>query len=334
MAGQARHAVSNNRHMNHCPSDAEQHTSPKLSIQAVDTYHTCYKQGLGMDRIVKWVGLAGVHEDEGFTAKIWGRYFGYLLMGAVLWLALQWHLEFTGKIDLDTSQVANILVWLFFVVETVVLTYLVKDKQRYLKTNWLNLVIIVSGIPLLFFDVGPVANLLRTVRFFLIIGLLIPWASTIIRFLSDNRLDTTIAAALGILVLAGVAITSIDPAIHSIEEGIWWAWVTISTVGYGDLVPTSRGGRIFSGILILIGMGLFSVITANFAAYFVKQKVENVQKEQQLENRQLKRIIEELHEVHQEEADMMRLLKDIDKRLDRLENQGEGQPEKQPRKAG
>lgn len=60
---------------------------------------------------------------------------------------------------------------------------------------------------------------------------------------------------------------AIDPAINNIWDGMWWAWVTVTTVGYGDIVPVSGPGRILAGILMLIGMGLFSLFTANFSAF-------------------------------------------------------------------
>ena len=279
---------------------------------------------VSMHKISRFIGLAGVSDDECENAQRWGHYFSFLLLGAVLWLALQWHLEYKGKLDSDTRQWANIFVWLFFVIETSVLTGLVNNKPKYLKENWLNLLIITVGLPLLIWEYGPLINLLRVLRLFLLIGLLIPTINMIFKFLSDNRLDTTIIAAVMVLVFAGTLIASIDPGINSIEDGIWWAWVTISTVGYGDLVPVSTTGRVFSAILIFLGMALFSAITANFAAFFMKHQVEEVQKEQELENQHIRRVLEDLEKMHHDEQDMILILKNIETRLDRFE-QSQGQ---------
>lgn len=69
--------------------------------------------------------------------------------------------------------------------------------------------------------------------------------------------------------------------IYNFEEGInknistfgdtmWMAFTTLTTVGYGDCYPITPGGRILCALLVLTGMGLFSLFTAEFAAYILK----------------------------------------------------------------
>ncbi len=268
-----------------------------------------------MQRFNQYIGLAGVAYNETNSAKLWGKYFSILLIGAVLWLAFQWHLELKNDLSVDDAWFANFIVWSFFVTETAVLTLLVKNKKNYLLGNWLNLFIILAGVPLLLWDFGPVVTILRILRILLIIGLLTPWLAICFRFLTDNRLDTTIIAAMIILVLAGTLMASIDPGIQTVEDGIWWAWVTISTVGYGDIVPQTTAGRLFAGVLIFIGMGLFAVITANFTALFVRRNAKNNQ------YMQLKweKSFSEFEKSKDREKSILRELKAIRKRLDKFE---------------
>jgi voltage-gated potassium channel len=72
--------------------------------------------------------------------------------------------------------------------------------------------------------------------------------------------------------MAGVMMAAIDPGILTVGDGIWWALVSVTTVGYGDIVPTSGVGRVFGGALILIGLGLFSLLTASLTAIFVNRE--------------------------------------------------------------
>ncbi len=52
-------------------------------------------------------------------------------------------------------------------------------------------------------------------------------------------------------------------------SGVWWAIVTLTTVGYGDISPTTITGRLVAGMLMFSGIGLFSTLAAAVAAYFV-----------------------------------------------------------------
>jgi len=71
--------------------------------------------------------------------------------------------------------------------------------------------------------------------------------------------------------ISGAALYRIDPAITSLPDGFWWALVTVTTVGYGDISPTSDLGRIFASLLIVLGVVLFSLITANISAFLVSK---------------------------------------------------------------
>ena len=87
----------------------------------------------------------------------------------------------------------------------------------------------------------------------------------------------------------GILIAGIDPAIETPGDGIWWAWVTVTTVGYGDIVPESLPGRAFASLLILLGITMVSLITANVSAYLLSR---NTEKELRYERRELKKLLE------------------------------------------
>jgi len=53
-----------------------------------------------------------------------------------------------------------------------------------------------------------------------------------------------------------------------IFQSLWWAVVTLTTVGYGDISPVTHGGQIFAGIIIMIGLGIFAVPTGLIAGAF------------------------------------------------------------------
>ncbi len=262
-----------------------------------------------MNNLSKYFGLAGVAEHESKTAKKWDDLFNFISLWVVVWLFIQWHSSLKGETALADIHQFYLLVWAFFIIETSTLVYLVQDKKNYIKQNWMNLLIIVLGLPLLFSHQTSISPLLRIVRYFFIVGLIIPWLTTSIKFLTDNRLDTTVFAAAIFLVLSGLIIDALEPGVNSLQDGIWWAWVTISTVGYGDITPKTPAGRLFAGVLILIGMGIFSIITANFAALFVQRD----------RKASVKKTLEKMETVHQDELRLDKKLDSLLQRISRLE---------------
>ena len=74
-----------------------------------------------------------------------------------------------------------------------------------------------------------------------------------------------------VVVIAGAAESLVDHGdFPTTWDGIWWAVVTVTTVGYGDLTPTSIQGRIVAMVVMLFGIGFLSVLTAAVASRFVK----------------------------------------------------------------
>ena len=89
-----------------------------------------------------------------------------------------------------------------------------------------------------------------------------------------------------LLLLAGSAVISfgfliylVDPNIHSPLAGMWYAWVTMTHVGYGDLVTSSPLGRLLSAVLILLGVGFFALAAGIFASILVAQDMRGVSRE-------------------------------------------------------
>ena len=254
-------------------------------------------------RFVHLLGITGVESHETAEARRWANRLEWPVLCVVLWIPFQWYLEETSDIPLWLGHIADWLVWLVFVIETTLLTSLVKDKRSYLSRNWMNLLIIIGSIPLLW-HFTPLAGLLRSLRLFMVVMLLTRMSRNIRKLLSMHQLGATLAVSLVTMVLSGVMITQIEPSIGSVWDGIWWAWVTMSTVGYGDIVPISGGGRLFSSFLILFGIVLLSLLTANLAAFFIGGDVRKVE---------------------EDERDTHALLQDIATRLTRIEQRLDGQ---------
>ncbi|CAM3336356.1 potassium channel family protein [Polaromonas hydrogenivorans] len=97
-----------------------------------------------------------------------------------------------------------------------------------------------------------------------------------------------------ILLLGGVGFWLLDPGVHTIADGLWLAFTTAATVGYGDMVPSTHASRMFAVIVVLLGLAVLSLATASLAAIFVEKDVEEGE-ELQIEH-QLMREIRHLRE--------------------------------------
>ena len=89
------------------------------------------------------------------------------------------------------------------------------------------------------------------------------------------------SATIAITVATGILMTVLDRENYpTIGSGLWWAVQTTTTVGYGDNVPTTYGGRFLAAFVMLVGIGFLTVITAAITSTFVsRQRREQVRSE-------------------------------------------------------
>lgn len=97
--------------------------------------------------------------------------------------------------------------------------------------------------------------------------------------LKHHSLFRVLIAAAGTLILGAWLVLLFEENangsnIHSYPDALWWAIVTVTTVGYGDRFPVTGGGRTVAVILMLVGIGLIGVLTATVASVFIKEHTD------------------------------------------------------------
>ncbi len=80
-----------------------------------------------------------------------------------------------------------------------------------------------------------------------------------------------------ILLLGGVGFWLLDPNVKTIADGLWLAFTTAATVGYGDMVPSTHASRGFAVIVVMLGLAVLSLTTASLSAIFVEKDVEEAE---------------------------------------------------------
>ena len=92
---------------------------------------------------------------------------------------------------------------------------------------------------------------------------------------NSRRLRTILAALIFFIFLFGYLFYVSEPDVRDLGDGIWWALVTITTVGYGDITPVTTLGRVVASSLMLLGLGLIATITAIVSAKFIQNFVDH-----------------------------------------------------------
>ena len=173
------------------------------------------------------------------------------------------------------AEVANWLIWAVFAAEISVVLAVAPRKRAALRAHWLDAAVVVVTFPLY----GRLLSSLRVVRLVRLLRLL--RAAVIISRALQAERRLTSASAFRFMALATIFLTVIAGAVQAtidtgdfktFWDGVWWAVVTVTTVGYGDVYPTSVGGRIVAIVLMLTGIGFLAVLTATVSSRFVKQE--------------------------------------------------------------
>ncbi len=120
---------------------------------------------------------------------------------------------------------------------------------------------------------------------------------------TETGLARLLAMGATVLALCGIGFYWLDPGIDSLHDGLWLAFSTAATVGYGDVVPSSTASRIFSVFVVLLGYGLLSLVTASIAAMFVGTQERKVEHEIMRDmHTQLRTVREEIRLLREELA--------------------------------
>lgn len=270
-------------------------------------------------RVRELLGVGGVSRHERAIAREWHRRFEWLLVPLALWLPLQWYLEIHGELSREHVRLLDWAVWAAFLAETLVLSALVDDRWRYLRHNWINLVIVVFAFPLYWHTTGPWIAMARLLRLLVLFGVVLRIVGFFRGLLGRNQIGPVIVVLLVITSLAGSFVAAIDPAFHSAGDGIWWAWQTVTMVGYGDFAPQSAPGRVIAVVLMLFGVGLIGTFAATMSEVFMEEEERRSRKQRAEILDRLVQNEQDFETAAKDRAEILERLAEIAKRLDRLD---------------
>ena len=155
------------------------------------------------------------------------------------------------------------IVWFIFALDYIVMFFLSLNKKKFIQTHILDLVIVLF----------PFLRVLRIVRLLSLLTRQLQGIKE--KIFISVPIYTGFAASLLVL-LGGAAIFDIESTrsgsnIKTPSDALWWAAVTITTVGYGDRFPVSDEGRLLGVGLMIAGIAVVGTVTASFAGWLISQ---------------------------------------------------------------
>lgn len=150
--------------------------------------------------------------------------------------------------------------------------WIAEDRKTWMKANWFDLVIVVLLS-------SPFLRMLMALRLAHLVPALKLGAvirankDRLIRLmiLSGESLPAAMALMFGLVFVFGAATFLLEhdhnPQFAAFPDGLWWAFVTLTTVGYGDVVPITSGGRVVAVMTMIFGIIVYSLVVANLTVF-------------------------------------------------------------------
>lgn len=214
-----------------------------------------------MPSIFKLFRLANVSQDKPTSQLSFDRLIHRLLLVIAFFLPFIYYYYRHHVPSYKANTVIITVVWAMMFIRIIIALSSVKDKRIFLQNNCISLFMIILFFPAIWLVYLQTRSDLFLVIAYTILCVL-PWAYTAIYFLKENNLIKLFLMFFFITITAGLMIGTIDPGIKSAWQGVWWAFETITTVGYGDVVPTGLVGQLFSILFMVVGVGLMGRIAS------------------------------------------------------------------------
>ena len=116
------------------------------------------------------------------------------------------------------------------------------------------------------------------------------------RLITRRGLVYSLVLCMLILALGGLGFWVLEPGILTLKDGLWLAFTTAATVGYGDIIPSTDASRAFSVVVVLLGLAVLSLVTASVAAMFVEIEERQIERDLMDEIGALRAEVRALHD--------------------------------------
>ncbi|MGR2752821.1 potassium channel family protein [Agromyces arachidis] len=228
------------------------------------------------------------------TQQAWQKLVEWPLVVAALVFLVAYSWQVIGDLQGLEGALAETVIWFtwaLFLTDYLVNLVLAPNRGRWFVTHPFDLAIVVL----------PMLRPLRLLRLVTILALLHRTAGAALR---GRVLLYAAGASLLLVYLAALAMLDAERgepgAIQTFGEGLWWAFVTITTVGYGDYFPVTPTGQLVAVAIMIGGIALIGVVTATLASWIVEKVGEANDAEQAATKAHLDELLAEVRALREE----------------------------------
>ncbi|MBI3864933.1 MAG: potassium channel family protein [Planctomycetia bacterium] len=201
----------------------------------------------------------------------------------LLSLAAQSFLKLSESTNAILDQVDQIVCVVFF-VDFWINLYTAHDRLAYLKWGWIDL---LSSIPMIdMARAGRVARIIRILRAFRGVRSARFLADYLLHRRADGAFFAVALLSVLLVLFSSISILQFETAaesnIRTPQDALWWAFATITTVGYGDKYPVTTEGRMIAAVLMTAGVGMFGSFTGLIASWILSPSKKDREQDSEL----------------------------------------------------
>lgn len=176
----------------------------------------------------------------------------------------------------------------------------------YLRYNLMDLALIVGLLIAAVLPPSATSNVALAARLVVAMMALMRMVWTLKALVTRGGIAYLLMMAMTVLVFCGIGFWALEPSVHNLGEGLWLAFTTAATVGYGDMVPSTPASKIFAFFVVLLGYAVLSLVTAAIAAFWVESSEREMEADILRELRAEMRLLREEVQVLRDELDARR----------------------------
>jgi voltage-gated potassium channel len=253
---------------------------------------------------------------------------GFLAVLSIILIALEPLAELSPG-GLTAIYIVDGVICVIFAGDFIYRFYHAENKLKFFKYNGYEILAMIPAVAFSTIATGPaISEGLRAIRLIRVVVVFARTARFIKLsggFIKRSRFVSLFVITITIIFIAAFIVLLLernvaDPRITSFADAIWWSISTVTTVGYGDIVPVSAAGRIVGMLLMIVGIAVMTAFIAQVSATIVESRLQpfaeknlkatvkqeikkNIDKLDKLSDEEVQFLIQMIHSVRQQEGD-------------------------------